>query len=62
LIPALATSWESIDPNTWRFHLRKGVNFSDGTPFTADDVAYSIEMAKRPVSRFRFVAGKITET
>jgi peptide/nickel transport system substrate-binding protein len=62
LIPALATSWESIDPNTWRFHLRKGVNFSDGTPFTAEDVAYSIEMAKRPVSRFRFVAGKITET
>lgn len=62
LIPALATSWESVNPNTWRFHLRKGVKFIDGTSFTAEDVAYSVEMAKRPVSRFKFVAGKITET
>jgi peptide/nickel transport system substrate-binding protein len=61
LIPALATSWEAINPNTWRFHLRKGVLFQDGTPFTAEDVAYSVEMDKRPNSRFRFVAGRIVE-
>jgi peptide/nickel transport system substrate-binding protein len=61
LIPALATSWESLNPNTWRFHLRKGVKFQDGTPFTAEDVAYSVEMDKRPMSRFKFVAGKISE-
>jgi peptide/nickel transport system substrate-binding protein len=61
LIPALATSWESLDPNTWRFHLRKGVSFHDGTPLTPEDVAYSVEMARRPVSRFRFVASKISD-
>jgi peptide/nickel transport system substrate-binding protein len=61
LIPSLATSWESVDPTTWRFHLRKGVKFQDGTPFTAEDVAFSIEAARGPASRFKFVAGKIKE-
>jgi peptide/nickel transport system substrate-binding protein len=40
--PALAERWEvSPDQLTWTFHLRKGVTFHDGTPFTADDVVYS---------------------
>jgi peptide/nickel transport system substrate-binding protein len=43
LIPGLATSWKLVDDNTWEFKLRPGVKWHDGTDFTAEDVAYSIE-------------------
>jgi ABC-type transport system substrate-binding protein len=40
--PALATDWEiSPDKKEITFHLRKGVKFSDGVPFTADDVVFT---------------------
>src|SRR5437667_902419 len=41
IIPALAESWELVEPTKWRFHLRKGVKFQNGDPFTADDVVFS---------------------
>jgi len=41
--PCLAESWIMLDPITWQFNLRKGVTFSDGTPFTADDVIFTFE-------------------
>ena len=41
LAPGLATSWKQTSPKVWRFELRKGVQFHDGTPFTADDVLFS---------------------
>jgi peptide/nickel transport system substrate-binding protein len=56
LVPALATRWERLDATTWRFHLRKGVKFHDGTPFTADDVVFSIERAQMPSSNFKTFA------
>ncbi len=45
LEPALAVSWQQVDPKRWRLKLRPGVKFHDGTPFTADDVVFSIERA-----------------
>ena len=47
---ALAERWEQADPLTWRFHLRRNVRFSDGTPFTADDVVFSIARGRGPGS------------
>jgi peptide/nickel transport system substrate-binding protein len=41
--PALAKSYEQTSPTTWRFHLRPGVKWQDGTPFTADDVVFSYQ-------------------
>ncbi|CAD5253256.1 Peptide/nickel transport system substrate-binding protein [Bosea sp. 62] len=40
--PALAESWETVTPTTWRFKLRKNVKFHNGNPFTADDVIASL--------------------
>src|SRR5271167_4592414 len=50
LEPALATEWSNIDPTTWRFKLRQGVKFHDGTPFTVDDVIFSVRRATAPGS------------
>src|SRR6266704_6787148 len=45
--PALAVSWQQLEPKRWRFKLRPGVKFHDGTPFTADDVAFSSALCTR---------------
>ena len=39
----LAERWERIDEVTVRFHLRKGVKFHSGNPFTAKDVVWTLE-------------------
>ena len=44
--PSLAVSWKLLDPLTWEIKLRPGVTFHDGTPFTGDDVAFSLKRAR----------------
>jgi peptide/nickel transport system substrate-binding protein len=56
LIPSLAESWTQVNPTTWRFKLRTGVKFHDGTPFTADDVLFSFERARSETSQLRAYA------
>ncbi|MBF9232425.1 ABC transporter substrate-binding protein [Microvirga alba] len=41
LHPGLATSWENDGKNKWTFKLRQGVTFSNGKPFSADDVVFT---------------------
>lgn len=48
LSPALAESWEQMNDNTWRFHLKQRVTFHDGKPFNANSVAWHIEMLSNP--------------
>lgn len=45
LEPKLATEWSSEDDTTWTFKLREGVTFHDGSDFTAEDAAHTIERA-----------------
>ena len=53
LEPALATSWEVVEPTRWRFKLRQGVKFHEGQPLTADDVVATILREIDPGSRNR---------
>ena len=62
LKPLLAASWRYADEATLEFELRAGVKFHDGSPFTADDVVYTIQstLSDRQVavpSNFSFIAG-----
>ncbi len=53
IIPGLAERWEVLEPTRWRFHLRKNVKFHDGTPFTADDVIFSLDRLRSPGSQIK---------
>ena len=61
LAPALATSWKQTSPTVWRFELRKGVKFHDGTPFTADDVLFSLARAASEGSDMKSYVNEIKE-
>lgn len=42
IIPHLAESWEIVDPTHYRFTIREGVKFHDGSELTAADVVFSL--------------------
>jgi peptide/nickel transport system substrate-binding protein len=69
LEPELATSWKiSERGRAIAFQLRHGVAFSDGTPFTADDVAYTMHALMDPAlhsptgDAFRSAPGDVQTT
>jgi peptide/nickel transport system substrate-binding protein len=49
-IPGLAESWTAVDDHIWEFKLRPGVTFSDGTPFTPDDILFTFERIPQVVN------------
>jgi peptide/nickel transport system substrate-binding protein len=57
--PGLATRWKQLSPLHWRFQLRRGVQFYDGSPFSATEVLFSFARARQPLShqKHRLPAG-----
>jgi peptide/nickel transport system substrate-binding protein len=51
--PTLAVAWHLIDPTTWQFDLRQDVRFHDGTPFSAEDVVFSLNRAMSKTSGYK---------
>lgn len=63
ITPCLATSWDTPDPTTYIFHLRHGVSFSNGAPFTATDAKYTVDtLALSKDSDFYQAEGPIKDT
>lgn len=61
LEPALALKWEMTSPTVWRFTLRPGVKWQDGSAFTADDVVFSAARVRNPNSVLKSVLGPVKE-
>jgi peptide/nickel transport system substrate-binding protein len=61
LQPGLATEWSQTAPDVWRFKLRRGVSFQDGTPFTAADVVFSFARVTGPGSNLSELVARVQE-
>ena len=54
--PALAESWQVIDPQTYVFKLRTGVKFHNGREMTAEDVKFSLDRVADPATTSRWAS------
>jgi peptide/nickel transport system substrate-binding protein len=61
IVPRLAERWTQVSPTLWRFHLRPGVKWHDGSPFTADDVVFSLKRVQGDTSTFRVYGRAVGE-
>ncbi|MGL5446125.1 MAG: ABC transporter substrate-binding protein [Rhabdaerophilum sp.] len=61
----LAQSWKVIDDLTWEFKLKPNVKFHDGSPFTVDDVLFTMNrvpnVPRSPAPKTSYVRGKVFE-
>ena len=62
IIPGLAESWTQVSPTVWRFNLRKGAKWHDGSAFTADDVVFSVKRVQGDTSTFRIYGRAVGES
>jgi peptide/nickel transport system substrate-binding protein len=49
--PGLASSWKLVSPTTWEFALRRDVQFSNGEPFNAETVKFTVERVHDSATR-----------
>lgn len=61
LQPLLATQWEFVAPNTFRFSLRDGVTFWDGSKLTAEDVKFSLDRTAKAGNGYSFIGENSTK-
>ncbi len=57
----LAVSWEQPSPTVWRFHLRPDVKWQDGSPFSADDVVFTLKRIQSKTSSVRAPMSPVKE-
>ena len=53
--PSLAESWEILDDTTYKFKIREGVKFHDGSELTLEDVKWSLDRARNSAKVKQFV-------
>ncbi|MEZ5658607.1 MAG: ABC transporter substrate-binding protein [Burkholderiaceae bacterium] len=61
MVGALAESWENVQPDVWRFKLRKGVKFHDGGDLKSDDVVFSVQRINTEGSDMKVIATLIKD-
>lgn len=64
IVAGLAERWQQVDGLTWRFTLRKGVQFHDGSILTADDVVFSVKRAQQPgsgIAQYAMALGAVSQ-